>query len=329
MVHPIGGYFELELDVGKEMHNNALSLNSARNCFEYVLQKYNPSKIFLPHYICDSIIDVAKSMGIACEFYSLNDKMELCQPIELQQSELLLYVNYFGLKTSYANQLANRFGHSIIIDNSQAFFMEPNRNAHNIYSPRKFFGVPDGGYLYTDLPSDVSDLPEETTIDRSCHLLGRIESGPRKYHTTFREAESAFRGRPIRKMSRITKRILDSLDYKSIALKREKNFLFLHTHLASINDYPIEIDASFNGPMIYPLLIKNGYSLRDRLIKEQIYIASYWPEIKTRDGAPLFECSLVDNLLPLSIDQRYTLTDMQRIVTVVKNWSNENFNLGD
>lgn len=319
-IQAIGGYFELELNTGVELHEGALSLNSARNCFRYVLQRHKPSKIYLPYYICDSMVDVAKSSGITFEFYALNKNMEVSQLVEPQQNELLLYVNYFGLKTSYADKLADRFGCSIVIDNSQAFFAKPKNQVNTIYSPRKFFGVPDGGYLHTNLPLEIDDIPEDMAMDRCRHLLGRIESGSQAYYSTYREAESTLKGRPIRKMSRISKRILASLDYESIALKREKNFLFLHTHLAPINNYPIEIDASFKGPMIYPFLISDGSSLKEKLIDEQIYVATYWAEVKTRDGVPPLECSLVDDLVPLPIDQRYALTDMQRIVTVIKDW---------
>jgi hypothetical protein len=235
-------------------------------------------------------------------------------------NDLLLYVNYFGLKADYANWIVDQFECSVVIDNSQAFFAEPRTNAHTFYSPRKFFGVPDGGYLYTDLSPKVDDIPEDTAVDRCYHLLGRIESGSQPYYSTYRKAESTLKDRPICKMSRISKRILASLDYGSIALKRERNFLFLHTHLAAINAYPIKIDASFKGPMIYPFLIKDGSSLKENLIGEQIYVATYWAEVKTIDGVPSLECELVDDLVPLPIDQRYTLADMQRIVTVIKNW---------
>lgn len=33
----IGGYFELELRKGEHYHKDALRLNTARNCFEYIL----------------------------------------------------------------------------------------------------------------------------------------------------------------------------------------------------------------------------------------------------------------------------------------------------
>lgn len=316
----IGGYFEFELEAGVELHKEALALNSARNCLKYVLTVQNPSKVYLPYYICNSVIDAVKSANVPWEYYTINKNLELPQSLTLGKNELLLYVNYFGLKTTYANKLAEQLERSIIIDNSQAFFAEPSSQAHTIYSPRKFFGVPDGGYLYTDLPPGVDEIPEDTAVDRCYHLLGRIESGSQPCYSNYREAESTHKNRPIRKMSRISKRILASLDYESIALKRERNFLFLHAHLASVNACPIEIDTSFKGPMIYPLLIEDGSSLKEKLLKEQIYVATYWAEVKTRDGVPPLECSLVDNLVPLPIDQRYTLTDMQRIVTVIKNW---------
>ena len=37
MMEAIGGYFELELQQGEEYHKDALRLNTARNCFEYIL----------------------------------------------------------------------------------------------------------------------------------------------------------------------------------------------------------------------------------------------------------------------------------------------------
>lgn len=36
MEKAIGGYFELELRKGEHYHKDALRLNTARNCFEYV-----------------------------------------------------------------------------------------------------------------------------------------------------------------------------------------------------------------------------------------------------------------------------------------------------
>lgn len=38
-IRAIGGYFELELGIGRELHEGTLSLNSARNCFRYILQR--------------------------------------------------------------------------------------------------------------------------------------------------------------------------------------------------------------------------------------------------------------------------------------------------
>ena len=44
----IGGYFELELRKGGHYHKKALKLNTARNCFEYVLHVRHYCKVYLP-----------------------------------------------------------------------------------------------------------------------------------------------------------------------------------------------------------------------------------------------------------------------------------------
>ena len=42
-------------------------------------------------------------------------------------------------------------GKNVIIDNVQAYFQRPIEGFDTLYSCRKYFGVPDGAVLYTDL----------------------------------------------------------------------------------------------------------------------------------------------------------------------------------
>lgn len=43
----IGGYFELELPLSQEYHNNAIKLNSGRNAFKYILKSQNITKVYI------------------------------------------------------------------------------------------------------------------------------------------------------------------------------------------------------------------------------------------------------------------------------------------
>jgi hypothetical protein len=54
--------------------------------------------------------------------------------------------------------------------------------------------------------------------------------------------------------------------------------------------------------------------LKDTLIENKIYVATYWNDVKSRALKDTFEYKLVNYLIPLPIDQRYNLNDMKLII---------------
>ena len=46
----IGGYFELELNNGKEFHSDTINLNTGCNAFEYILSTNGYLKVLLPYF---------------------------------------------------------------------------------------------------------------------------------------------------------------------------------------------------------------------------------------------------------------------------------------
>ena len=46
-MNSIGGYFELELQRGKEYHEHAVKLNTGRNALKYILKVKEYEKIYL------------------------------------------------------------------------------------------------------------------------------------------------------------------------------------------------------------------------------------------------------------------------------------------
>ena len=97
----------------------------------------------------------------------------------------MLYTNYFGLKDDYINTLPQK--HNIIIDNCQSFFSKPSAWFDTFYSPRKFCGVPDGGYLYTyDNLRLNTKLEQSVSYNRFSHLLKRIDLSDEKGYADFK-----------------------------------------------------------------------------------------------------------------------------------------------
>ena len=155
MSDAIGGYFGLELRKGEHYHKDALRLNTARNCFEYVLLVRKYKKVYIPYFTCEVMLEPLQRHQIQYEFYHINEQLEPIENIVLQEGEAFLYTNYFGLKQSCVERLAKVYGKQLIVDNAQAFFAPRLDGIDTFYSPRKFFGVADGGYLYIDKLLDV------------------------------------------------------------------------------------------------------------------------------------------------------------------------------
>lgn len=307
----IGGYFELELNKGKEYHDGAIRLNLGRTAFEYILRAYKVHKIFLPYFTCDVILEPVVKTGTQYEFYHIDKNLEpVFDFTRLKESDFFLYTNYFGIKDIIVQRLAKEIG-NLIIDNSQAFFSKPLENIPTFYSPRKFFGLPDGGYLYSSKILEC-EFAIDRSVDRFDHLIGRIEDGAEMHYPVFRRVDNECSGRPIKKMSKITQRLLKNIDYENVTRVRRENFHFLHEHLAGRNLFDFNLTSDF-VPMVYPFLSDNS-NLRLKLISKSIFVATYWPNVLDWVSKNSIEYSLTLNLLPIPVDQRYNQIDMATII---------------
>ena len=63
----IGVFFELELPQKEEYHSKAIRLNTGRNCLEYILKNNGYKKIYIPFYICNSILEPIRKLNIEYE----------------------------------------------------------------------------------------------------------------------------------------------------------------------------------------------------------------------------------------------------------------------
>ncbi len=310
----IGGYFELENRVESEYHQNLIRLNSGRNCIEYILRAREYKKIYIPYYSCLAVREPILKLGIEFEFYAINSSLEPNEIKFLNNDEALLIVNYFGLKGEYIKSISKSVK-NLIVDNSQAFFEKPIPNVDTFYSARKFFGVPDGAYLSTNC-FFRKDLSREISWNRSEFLLRRMENGAQDAYKRFQENEEYLCGQEMKIMSKLTTRLLTGINYKDVQTRRVQNFQYLHLKLAFINQLHI-VEKDIDGPMTYPLLVENG-EIREELIKQKIFVATYWPNVLSDCKENSIEYNFASNILALPIDQRYGLLDMDRICSVLK-----------
>lgn len=317
--HPIGGYFEIEINnFGSLFHDKAIAVNSGRNALELILRNLTIDKIYIPYYICDVILEPIKKTGIEYTFYHLDEKF---YPLvdSIKKKEALLYVNYFGILNRNVRDLSEKYN-NLIIDNTQAFFSDHLKGTYSFCSPRKFFGVPDGGFAYIN--KDLAlDFEMDKSYERVSHLLKRLEEGPEDGYQDFKENDAKLDNLPIRKMSMLTSKLLKNINYEKSRKTRNENFIYLHENLKKDNELrDIINDTIIDGPMVYPYLNKDNDDLRDFLIKNKIFVAKYWPNIpKWVENNNSVESYLYSYLIPLPIDQRYNINDMKIIVELIQN----------
>ena len=310
----IGGYFSLELPLREEYHKDAIRLNTGRNCLEYILRARGYKKVYVPYYTCEAVMEPINKLGIPYEYYHIDFHFEICDRFTLKADEALLYTNYFGLKQRYVEQLAEKTGTRLIVDNTQAFYAKPIQGIDTFYTCRKFFGVADGAYLYTDKLLD-DEFVQDESYDRMAHLLKRIDLSAEQGFADFRKVDDGLDNQPIRRMSKLTQRIMQSIDYESAAQKRRENYQMLHELLGKDNNIvlPLEEDAV---PMVYPFLtpIKG---LHEKLIENKVFVARYWPNVLDWTTENEIEYLLAYQMQPLPIDQRYGVADAKRIIDIL------------
>lgn len=312
-IREIGGYLEFENYHLPMLHEGAVTLNSGRNCLAYLIRAKRIKKIAIPKLLCASVRNVCVAEGALIRGYSINSKFEP-ENIVLDSDEWIYLVNYYGqINNEFIEQLRRKY-QRIIVDNSQAYFQMPVKNVDTLYTCRKYFGVPDGGILYTKQKLK-EDLECDISYERMHYLMGRYEECASAYYHEYIACENKFDSRPIMRMSKLTKNILHSISYEEIKQQRTKNFELLHRAFGKINKLELVIPQ---GAFMYPLFIENGSDVRERLQVIKIYIPKLWSDVFEICMKTELEYQLAKNILPLPVDQRYHSEDMQYMIQKIK-----------
>ena len=307
-----GGYIELDTYRLPMLHENAVALNCGRNCLAYLITARKITKIAMPYFMCDSVFDLCRKYDVKMRFYHI-DKHFFPEKIKLEDDEWLYVMNYYGQLTSeYLSGIKAEYGR-IIIDNAQAYFDAPLNGTDTLYTCRKFFGVADGAFLYTDVLSE--EYPLDESFERMHFLLGRFERSASEFYSEYSENNHMFASEPVKLMSKLTMNLLHGIDYDYVKQRRTKNFMEYARQLGNVNK--LELHET-EGAFAYPLLIENGMGMRKVLQSLKIYIPTLWPNVLNETSEDSIEHYMVENILPLPCDQRYQKEDIIYISDRIK-----------
>ncbi len=307
-----GSYQPFECIQGREYYygEDVVALNCARNAIVYAVLDGCYKCIHIPFYLCSTVRQTLERYEIKYKGYHFNEYFEPIN-VQLHAGECLLYPNLFGLFSRKKMEKIIDQYKELIIDNTQAFFSEPDMRVYNVYSCRKFFGVSDGAYVikkgigYREYPTDFSGR-------RVGHLFISMEEGTNAAYKENMESEEELSHCGILKMSGLTHKLLGIIDYDKVIAVRKENYDTLNLCLEKYG---------FNGrkrseecvPCKYPFWYEN-LAARQILLENKIYVPKWWDDLEETN---IFERKLSRYLMPLPMDQRYSSMDIEQMAGVI------------
>jgi len=323
----IGGYYGLALPDRGDPFPGTVKYQSGRAALRAALDAAGIRRVMLPAYICGCVPRSLVDNNVTIETYFLDDSlypMEL--PETLPDDCAFLYVNYFGLCQDNVDRLLRDIpSNQLIIDNSQALFAPPAAVLANIYSVRKFLGVPDGGLLAsTGLDVKVPEYEDTGSIERMRHLLLRMAYSARDGYPDYLESEKSLNNAKPLRMSRLTMRLLASVDMEAVKEQRRRNFLTLAAKLDKHNNQRWN-HGTDSVPLCYPLVVDRDVGhVRQRLADRDIFIPTYWPDAKDNTLHTGIEHRLTHCCLAVPCDQRYSHDQIADLGDVIASTLDDN-----
>lgn len=315
----IGSFIELQFPRGKEFYSGSdiCRLNSGRAAIYHAVKSLDCSVVYLPVYQCGTVREFLVKKGLTVKYYNMDTSfLPLLDHVEDEAAVLI--VNYFGIFSH--EEMAHRAAKypRVVVDNCPAFYASPIEKAMNVYSARKFFGVPDGAYVVGNGANQGCDYPQDYSSDTSLFLLKRIEYGCEGEVYKERELnEARLDNTDVRLMSKLTHTILDGVDYEAVKAQRRANFEYACLLFEGINQ--LDVKKFYDDscvPMVYPLMTEDSTLIR-RLLNGKHFQGNWWRYILDLPYANEFEKTLSSRMVPITIDQRYGKEELNYISNIV------------
>lgn len=313
-MNSIGGYTTFGLHREKPLKPGAIALNTGRNALECLLRIRGYRVLHAPKYTCDVLRPSIDRAGVELRLYDIDATFEpLINASAIGGEEALLYTNYFGLKDETVQRLALECP-TLIVDQAQAFYAETPKGVDAFDSARKFLPVPDGSFLRLNAPFAL-DIEQDSSLERCTHLLAGSDQGPESGFAAFQANEQRLARLAPMAMSTLTGALIAVLDHEVIKARRRANHALLHDALAGMNKLAVDPLRS-SVPMSYPFLTYDA-ELRSRLIAEQVYVPTFWPNLLGQAELGSAGTQFRDRLLCLPVDQRQGPQEMERILALI------------
>lgn len=318
-------------------------------------------RCLLPAYMCDTVFFPFERAGWEIHFYHLDKKLmaddsELRRQIAHIRPGLILIHPYYGIDTwkpmrSLLEEWRKQ-GVCIMEDVTQSYYLNGvgKEADYVVGSLRKWYFVPDGGFVAADeIMSDEKLCPNTEFTEKRLDLMtekweylhghGSAEKKrelKEDYLKKNRQMEQWLDNYDgISALSDEAAQILTAESERFCCKKRNENYRYLCGRLSgkkqfipvfenNIREDNLESDDIQDAsPLYFPVYALDRDRLQGFLTEHDIYAPVLWPVGKENESAlTQDERYIFDHLLALPIDQRYGITEMQRIADVLEQYEN-------
>lgn len=311
-----------------------------------------PRRCLMPAYMCDSVFLPFLHQGWELIFYSVDRELKSAGEeifrLALENDPGLIFIHpYYGTDTcrGLRRQLSTlrRSGVMVMEDVTQSYYLEEAGQEADfvVGSLRKWYAVPDGGFVVSDLPlaADILREGEDYAKERLAPLLQKWEylqdeDMPEKekkrrktaFLTENRSLEAGldcYEG--VRRMSRLSARILSEVDEEAARQARAENYRYLCEKIDGMKRFwPILFKEEEGAPLYFPIYVKERDELQRFLGERGVYAPVLWPlgELN-RDELQGDEAYIYEHMLALPIDQRYGIPQMENIAQILTLYENQ------
>lgn len=248
------------------LENHKTFIN-ARSAIRYLFDYLKPKEIWLPSYLCKTIIQGNHDF----KFYDCDIFDDPSKYFHLANKEgnVFYYIDYFGFRK---NVSFNGKRCLVVQDCAQSVFLKKNLEAdYAIYSFTKMLPVPDGGSIVGDI-DPVYKTPCSDVL-KSIEFLKKPIDLRRKGYSDWRRLY--LKSKKIKsvgnyQISDCSKEVINNIDLESLSNKFRKNYNLISTIIRPL------FKLEDNVPLGFPVLLENRDFVLKSLIENKIYPAIHW-----------------------------------------------------
>lgn len=333
--YKIGGEFDINptcinIDYSKS-DEFGLLFASGRVALQWILQSLPDNKtktIYIPYYICSSVIKACENAGFKVCFYEFDEHFVFStENLNIEYNSAILLVNYFGfleLNDLVEDIKSIRPDVTIICDHVQSVWACKGSVADfSFTSLRKHIAVPDGALVY----SKGLICKPPIGIEENCFYKDKLIGGLLKsigasdaiFLNFFENGEHILDETTlIYKASKFSHIVYRQTDWDNIRQKRQENYKYVYELGLKHN---LEFVFPFNQkivPMCVPIVLNNRDEIRNRLKQIGIYLPVHWP-INQLNSISEPAKYFAQKELSLIIDQRYSLDEVEYQIKAISN----------